>query len=102
MYYKYHRLGLDRMSDKLTEGRAEIAESLVNVQRVFRDKPDTYMYYIQIFFDAKSEELVNIFSESFPAEKTRVVNILTEVDNANASKYSRIMQDGSSQRPAQR
>ncbi len=102
VYYKYHRLGLDRMSDKLTEGRAEIAESLVNIQRVFRDKPDTYMYYIQVFFDAKSDELVNIFSESFPAEKTRVLNILTEVDNANASKYSRMTQDGVLQRPAQR
>lgn len=99
VYYKYHRLGLDIMSDKLTDGRSEIAETLTNIQRVFRDKPDTYMYYIQVFFDAKSDELVNIFSESFPAEKTRVVNILTEVDNANVSKYNRISQGSSGQRP---
>ncbi len=90
VYYKYHRLGLDRMSDKLAEGRAEIAEVLTNVQRVYREKPDPQMYYLQLFFDAKSDELVNIFSESFPAEKTRVLNILNEVDNANASKYNRI------------
>ncbi|MDY0347975.1 MAG: DUF4835 family protein [Tenuifilaceae bacterium] len=88
--YKYHRLGLDRMSDKLVEGRSEIAELLTSIQKVFREKPDPYMYLLQVFFDAKSEELVNIFSESFPAEKTRVVNILNEVDNANASKYNRI------------
>lgn len=94
VYYKYHRLGLDRMSDKLVEGRAEISESLTSIQRVFREKPDPYMYYLQIFFDAKSEELVSLFSESFPAEKTRVVNILNEIDNANSSKYNKITQEG--------
>jgi hypothetical protein len=88
--YKYHRLGFDRMSDKLVEGRAEIAETLTSIQRVFREKPDPYMYLLQVFFDAKSEELVSLFTESFPAEKTRVVNILNEVDNANATKYNRI------------
>ena len=91
--YKYHRLGLDIMSDKLVEGRAEIAQTLTSIQRVYRDKPDPHMYLLQIFFDAKSDELVNVFSESFPAEQTRVVNILTEVDNANSSKYNRIGRD---------
>lgn len=97
VYYRYHRLGLDRMSDKLVEGRAEIAEAMSNIQRVFREKPDPYMFYLQIFFDAKSDELVSLFKESFPAEKTRVVNILTEVDNANASKYNRISSEGGDQ-----
>ncbi len=44
VYYRYHRHGLDLMSDKLVEGRTEIAESLTNVQRVFREKPDPYMF----------------------------------------------------------
>jgi hypothetical protein len=81
------------MSDKLVEGRAEISESLTSIQRVFREKPDPYMYYLQIFFDAKSDELVSLFSESFPTEKTRVVNILNEIDNANSSKYNKITQE---------
>ncbi|MDX9847407.1 MAG: DUF4835 family protein [Tenuifilaceae bacterium] len=95
--YKYHRMGFDRMSDKLVEGRAEIAEVLTSIQRVYREKPDPYMYLLQVFFDAKSDELVSLFTESFPAEKTRVVNILTEVDNANASKYNRINTSGINQ-----
>lgn len=94
VYYRYHRLGLDRMSDKVMEGRAEIAETITNIQKIFREKPDPYMFYIQLFFDAKSDELVNIFSESFPTEKSRVANILIEVDNANANKYKKI-QSGS-------
>ncbi|MDI3527976.1 MAG: hypothetical protein PWR03_2160, partial [Tenuifilum sp.] len=90
--YKYHRLGLDVMSEKTAEGRAEIAESLVLLQRVYREKPDPYLFALQLFFDAKSDELVNIFSESFPTEKARVVNILTEIDNANANKYKKIIE----------
>ena len=82
------------MSDKVMEGRAEIAETITNIQKIFREKPDPYMFYIQLFFDAKSDELVNIFSESFPTEKSRVANILIEVDNANANKYKKI-QSGS-------
>jgi hypothetical protein len=33
---------------------------------------------------------VNIFSESFPEEKSRVIEILTEIDPANKNKYERI------------
>jgi hypothetical protein len=90
--YRYHRLGFDRMSDKVAEGRAEVAECMVSLQKVYRDKPDPYLFFLQLFFDAKSDELVKVFSESFPTEKTRVVNILTEIDNANASKYKTILE----------
>ena len=92
VYYRYHRLGLDIMNEKVIDGRAEIAECMVSIQKVFRDKPDPYLFYNQLFFDAKNDEIVSLFSESFPAEKARVVNILTEIDNANASKYRVIME----------
>lgn len=87
--YRYHRLGLDRMSDRLTEARAEIAESLRLLQKAYRAKPGAFI--LQIFFDAKSDELVNIFSDSFNDEKKRVFNILSEVDPANISKYNKII-----------
>jgi hypothetical protein len=86
--YNYHRKGLDIMSDKPEEGRATIAESLRSVQQVFRRKPSTYI--LQVFFDAKSDELVNIFSKSFPDERNRVMAILNEVDPSNGTKYSKI------------
>lgn len=87
--YKYHRLGLDRMAERLTESRAEIAESLRLLQKAYRAKPGSFI--LQIFFDAKADELVNIFSESFTDEKKRVFNILSEIDPANISKYNKII-----------
>lgn len=86
--YNYHRQGLDLMSDKPEEGRANIAESLRSIQKVFRRRPSVYI--LQVFFDAKSDELANIFSKSFPDERSRVMTILTEVDPSNGSKYKKI------------
>jgi hypothetical protein len=90
-YYRFHRLGLDIMDSKPNEARAEIAEDMLLLQRVYRDKPDVFMYFCRVVFDAKSEAFVNIFSEAMPDEKNRVYQILNEVDNANGSKYKRIV-----------
>lgn len=89
--YRYHRLGLDKMADKPAEGRAEIADALKLIQRVYRSRPNVYI--LPVFFDAKADELVNIFSGSNPDEKTRVMAILNEVDPSNGSKYEKIKQD---------
>lgn len=86
--YQYHRQGLDLMADKSAEGRAAIAESLKSIQKVFRARPS--LYILQAFFDAKSDELVNIFSKSFPDERNRVVIILNECDPSNGTKYEKI------------
>ncbi len=90
--YRYHRLGLDRMTDRPAEARSEIAESLELLQRVYREKPDPFMHLLQVVFDAKSDELVNVFSETNPEEARRVVAVLREVDPSNTPKYQRIQQ----------
>ena len=87
--YQYHRQGLDIMSDKAPDGRAAIAESLKSIQKVFRSRPS--LYILQVFFDAKSDELVNIFTKSFPDERNRVSVILNECDPSNGSKYEKIL-----------
>lgn len=89
--YRYHRLGLDIMHNKQADGRNEIAESLLLLQRVYREKPSPFMMLLQIVLDAKSDELVQVFSESFPEEKVRAVNILKEIDPTNSGKYQRIL-----------
>ncbi|WP_430809807.1 MULTISPECIES: DUF4835 family protein [unclassified Carboxylicivirga] len=87
--YEYHRKGLDRMSDKPEEARAEIVKSLELTRKVHRQRPGSF--FAQVFFTAKSDELVNIFSESFSMEKGRVVELLQEVDPGNNKKYEKIL-----------
>lgn len=86
--YNYHRNGLDLMSQRAEEGRANIANSLRDLQKVFRKRPSTYI--LQMFFDAKVDELIKVFSKSFPDERSRVLTILNEIDPSNGSKYAKI------------
>ncbi len=64
--------------------------ALSYLQEVFRKKPDPFMYFLQIIIDSKSEEVINIFLGAFPEERSRVVQIMTEIDPANKSKYEKI------------
>ena len=92
--YNYNINGLDKMESKIGEARTSIVESLRLIQDVFRRKPDPFMYFLQLIIDAKSDELVNVFSEAFPEEKGRVVQIMTEIDPANKTKYEKITAGG--------
>jgi len=90
--YRYHRLGLDVMDEKIAEGRAEITNSLELLQQVYRRRPDPYMYLLRLVFDSKVDEIVNVYTESYPEERTRAYDILVEVDKPNANKYKAIME----------
>lgn len=94
--YEYYLRGLDLMESRITEARVNMAESLKLLQEVFRKRPDPYMYLLQIVIDAKSDELINIYSGAFPEERSRVLMILNEIDPANKAKYER-MNSASSQ-----
>ena len=88
--YSYHRLGLDLMSENMDLGRSGINDCLENVQKVNREK--TGLYITQVFIDAKNEEIINIYSQAAPMDKTKAINIMKEIDPANGSKYLQIMQ----------
>lgn len=88
--YEYYMLGLDLMESKIGEARMNMAESLKLLQEVFRKRPDPYMYLLQIVIDAKSDELINIYTGAYPEEKGRVLLILNEIDPANKAKYERM------------
>ena len=88
--YEYYLRGLDLMEARVGEARVNIAESLKHLQEVFRNRPDPYLYFLQIILDAKSDELVNIFSSGYPEEKSRVLLIMNEIDPANKTKYEKI------------
>ena len=90
-FYRYYRVGLDKLESSTNEARIEIIESLRLLQEVYRKQPDPYLFLLQIIFDAKTDEFVNIFSESFTEEKNRVLKILKEIDPSNSSKYEKII-----------
>ncbi|GAB1417305.1 hypothetical protein MASR2M12_00700 [Bacteroidales bacterium] len=87
--YEYHRQGLDLMADNQDEGRANIASALSYLEQVKKSRSD--LFFLQLIADAKRDEIINIFSIGSPQEKTKVANIMREVDPANASRYEKIL-----------
>ncbi len=88
-YYTYHREGLDNMYNNPVEARKKIIEALKLVDKVQRARPGNFN--IQVFMNAKSDELVNIFSQAEMAEKNAAVNILKRLDPSGSSKYQAIL-----------
>lgn len=90
--YRYHRLGLDVMDKDAPAGRAEITNSLELLQKVYRSRPDPYMYQISLLFDSKADEIVHVYQESLPEERNRAHQILVEINKPNANKYKAILE----------
>ncbi len=88
--YRYHRHGLDIMSDDVEAGRAGINESLELLRKANRERPG--LFILQLFLEAKRDEIINIYSEASPMDKTKAVNILKEIDPANANRYQKILE----------
>lgn len=86
--YMYHRKGLDIMHEKVDEGRANIMKSLDLLKPVYQSRPASFN--MQLFFNAKADELINIFKSAFPEEKSAIVETLMTLDPSNTTKYMKI------------
>jgi hypothetical protein len=84
--YEYHRNGLDKMYNDPIEGRANITRALEKLNQVHQTNPSSYN--VQIFFQAKSDEVVGIYSNAQPTEKNTIYNLLQRIDAGNVKKYS--------------
>jgi hypothetical protein len=87
--YDYHRLGLDEMTSNSANARGKIAEGLPLIREANRARPSAII--ISTFIDAKSDELVNIFSKGNQKEKTDAVEILSDVNPTQTSRYEKIL-----------
>jgi hypothetical protein len=87
--YDYHRKGMDILAEKKDDAISTMLDGLEKLKAVRNEQPNSYL--MQIFFFAKADELVNVFSMAFPEQKTRAVNLLNELDPANGTKYQAIL-----------
>jgi hypothetical protein len=87
--YKYHRLGMDQMYGKAEQGRAQITEALQRLNEIHQSRPASYN--VQVFFNTKADELINIYKEAGPGEKATIMEILAILDPTNSNKYKKIV-----------
>lgn len=86
--YKYHRLGLDVMTNDIMSGRNSVVEALDLIKKVNQSKPNNYIVYI--FLESKRAEITNIFSEAPLPEITRIKPVLKLIDPTHSAEYERI------------
>ena len=86
--YKYHRSGLDVMEEKNDFGRGQITLAIEGLRKIHLRKPNAPN--VLMFFTAKRDEIVNIYSNAPSNEKTRIFNVLSQIDPGNLSRYEKI------------
>jgi hypothetical protein len=87
-YYKYHRNGLDLMTKDQIKAKTNLATSLIHLSDLNNRRPNSFL--IQMFFDAKSQEIVNIFSEGPEIEIISTRNILKNIAPFFNNKWKEI------------
>jgi len=87
--YTYHREGLDKMVDDVNGGRLAILEGMEGLLKIYTQQRSSYI--MQVFFDAKADEIVKIFTNADQSEKARVIKLLNKIDPAHTTKYAKII-----------
>jgi hypothetical protein len=89
--YEFHYAGMDNFYEKPALARANILNALDKLDKIARDNPNNML--LAIFFQAKSDELVNVFSGADMGEKSKALVLLRKVDPSNSSKYDKLVKN---------
>ncbi|QKG56227.1 DUF4835 family protein [Hymenobacter sp. BRD128] len=88
--YAYYRQGMDIFIEKPDEARTSILAALTGIQKANAVRPSTL--FVRAFFDAKADEITNIFRTSTDSQqKQQLIALLTDVDPGNLTKYQTVL-----------
>jgi len=87
--YKYHRLGLDLFEEEPDAARKAVLEVLQSIKVIKARYPGSI--FVISFFDAKTDELVNIFDQASMQDKRKAYNLLVELNPNKTDVYSKII-----------
>ncbi len=86
--YNYHRKGLDILADNNSTGKQVIAGSMRLLETLVKRRPNAFL--IQTFFDAKSEEIQNIFSDGPKIDIVQLKETLNQVAPFYSTTWNQI------------
>jgi Domain of unknown function (DUF4835) len=88
IFYEYHRLALDNMWQDAEKNRAVLLSSLGIIEDLAQSYPNNYL--LQLFNDAKSKEIVEIFKAGDSGQKTKVRALMTLTSLSNAHRFDEL------------
>ena len=87
--YTYYRKGMDLFTTNMDQGKNQILAALEEVDKV------NVAYFnsmiVQMFANAKRDELVDMWKVGPRAQRDRVVQIMSKIDPANGQRYREIL-----------
>lgn len=86
--YNYHLNGLDIMNENPREGKAKIADVISELEQIHKRRPNSYL--MRVFFDAKAEEVMDIFKGGPSVNITKVTDLLNRIAPMHSSKWRQI------------
>lgn len=89
--YSYHRLGLDTFEKTPDQSREIILKGLKDVKKARDINPNAIL--VISFFDAKSKELANIFSDGTLPVRREAYDLIVGMDPSNRSSYEKIIKN---------
>jgi hypothetical protein len=86
--YEYHRGGMDMMYTDQKEAKTNIANSIISLESMNRARPNSYI--LRTFFDAKADEIQDVFSGGPNVEITKLVSALNNVAPMYSNQWRNI------------
>lgn len=89
LLYDYHREGMDKMTQDAAAARRVIMASIEKLKTVHQAKPASYN--LQVIFNAKFQEIVELFKPADPGDKAKLFNTLQIIDPGHIGQYQNMM-----------
>ena len=86
--YEYHIKGLDVMSNDPKKGKNQISDAIQDLSAMNTRRPNSFL--MRVFFDAKADEIEEIFSDGPSVDIDDLVSILTKIAPTYSSKWRNI------------
>jgi hypothetical protein len=87
--YNYHMNGMDKLATDPVNARKSMSTAIEKLKTVHQAKPASYN--LQVLFNAKGNEIVEVFKPADPADKVKLMNTLQVIDPGNISRYQNMM-----------
>ncbi|TVZ55416.1 uncharacterized protein DUF4835 [Lutibacter sp. Hel_I_33_5] len=87
--YDYHRFGLDNFVKDPKESKQAIENAVIKLETIYNKSIGNYL--IRLFFDAKADEIVNVYSdETKTNQQQRLITAVRKISPNNNPKWQKI------------
>lgn len=86
--YEYHYLGMDKMAENPKDAKTNIIKAIQTVSKIHSVRPNAFI--TRIFFDAKTDEIVSVFSGGPSVNVVELTETLNKISPLNSAKWNNI------------